>query len=50
MEIQAIYDEHREITDIVRITLELRNRGFVVEPEEGPTSDEAPWFKFPNSS
>ena len=34
MEIQAIYDEHRENDGYRRITFELRNRGFVVNQKK----------------
>ena len=34
MEIQAIYDEHRGNYGYRRITLELRNRGFVVNQKK----------------
>ena len=34
MEIQAIYDEHRENYGYRRITFELRNRGFVVNQKK----------------
>ena len=44
-EIQEIYyDEHKGNYGYRRITLELRNCGFVVNQEEGPTSDKSPWF------
>ena len=34
MEIQAIYDEHEGNYEYRRITLELRNRGFVVNQKK----------------
>ena len=40
----------KEIMAIVRMTLELRNRGFVVNHKKVQRLMKAPWFKCSNSS
>ena len=49
-EIQSIYTEHKGNYGYRRMTLELRNRGFVVNHKKVQRFDERTWFNSSNSA